>query len=63
MPHVQRSELLAAMKDCLRDLENVDLISPADLTIIDQKQVLRQQIAALEKDDSDPCISQREFRK
>ena len=53
MSHVLKSELLSAMKDCLRDLENVDLNSPGDFEVIDQKRVLRHQIDALEKDDSD----------
>jgi len=46
-------ELLGAMKDCLRDLENVKLLSPDDLDIIDQKRILRQKIAELEKEESD----------
>lgn len=53
MRHSLGSELLGAMKDCLRDLENVKLISPDDLSIIDQKRILRQKIAELEKEDSD----------
>ena len=46
--HLLKSELLEAMKDCLRDLENVKLISPADLDIIDEKRVLRHKIDELE---------------
>jgi hypothetical protein len=46
-------ELLDAIKDCLHDLENVELLSPDDLDIIDQKRSLRQQIAQLEREDSD----------
>jgi hypothetical protein len=53
MRHVLKPELLEALKGRLRDLENTKLISPDDLGIVDQKRVLRQQIAALEKDDSD----------
>jgi hypothetical protein len=45
--------LLRAMKDSLRDLENVELISPDDIDIIDQKRILRQKIAELEREDSD----------
>jgi hypothetical protein len=41
------------MKECLRDLENVKLLSPDDLDIIDQKRILRQKIAELEREDSD----------
>jgi hypothetical protein len=51
MSHILKPELLEAMKDCLRDLENTRLISPDDLDIIDEKRILRQQIAVLEKDD------------
>ena len=46
-----KPELLAAMKDCLRDLENVRLISPDDIHIIYQKRVLREKIAELENED------------
>jgi hypothetical protein len=53
MPHVLKPELLDAMKDCLRDLENVQLISPEDLDIIDQKRFLRQIIGELENEESD----------
>jgi hypothetical protein len=50
MSHILKPELLAAMKGCLRDLENTRLINPDDLDIIDEKRILRQQIAALKKD-------------
>jgi hypothetical protein len=53
MHHFVEPEMLGAMKDCLRDLENVKLISPDDLDIIDEKRILRQKIAELEKEDSD----------
>jgi hypothetical protein len=53
MRHVLKPELLDALKGRLWDLENAKLIGPADLGIIDEKRVLRQQIAALEKNDSD----------
>ena len=46
-------EFLDAIKDCLHDLENVELLSPDDLDIIDQKRSLRQKIAQLEREDSD----------
>ena len=52
MRHVPKPELVAAMKDCLSDLENTKLISPDDLDIIDEKRILRQKIAELEKEDS-----------
>jgi hypothetical protein len=50
-------ELLEVMKDCLPNLENVRLISPDDLDIIDQKRILRQKIAEFEKEDSDGQIA------
>jgi hypothetical protein len=53
MHHVLKPELLDAMKDCLHDLENVRLLSPDDLDIIDQKRVLRQKIDELENEDFD----------
>jgi hypothetical protein len=52
MRHLIEPELLDAMKDCLHDLENVKLLSPGDLDIIDQKRTLRQKIAVLEREDS-----------
>jgi hypothetical protein len=51
--HIHKPELLDAMKGCLRDLENTRLISPDDLDIIDEKRILRQQIAVLEEKDGD----------
>lgn len=53
MRHFLEPGLLDAMKDCLRELENVKLLSPDDLDIIDQKRILRRKIAELEKEDSD----------
>lgn len=52
MLHVPKPELVEAMKDCLRNLENTKLISPNDLDIIDEKRILRQKIAELENEDS-----------
>ena len=53
MRSVPKLELVHAMKDCLRDLENTKLISPNDLDIIDEKRILRRKIAELESEDSD----------
>jgi hypothetical protein len=53
MRYFREPGLLDAMKDCLRDLENTTLISPDDLDIIDEKRILRQKIAELEREDSD----------
>jgi hypothetical protein len=52
---MQRHEsgLLNAMKGCLRDLENKNLISPDDLDIVDEKRILRHKIAELEREDSE----------
>lgn len=53
MRHILRAELLQAMKDNLRDLDDLKLLCPGDLDIIDQKRILRQQIAELENGESD----------
>ena len=42
-----------AMKNRLDDLENVKLLSPDDLDIIEEKRILRQKIAELEKESYD----------
>ena len=53
MRQIPRAELLDAMKECLRELENMTLLSPDDLDIIDQKRTLQQQITELEKKGAD----------
>jgi hypothetical protein len=53
MRHFVEPGLLDALKESLHDLENVKLISPGDLDIIDEKRILRQKIAELEREDSD----------
>jgi hypothetical protein len=53
MRHSDEPGLLDALKDSLRDLEKVKLIGPDDLDIIDEKRILRQKIAELEKEASD----------
>jgi hypothetical protein len=45
---VSKAELLEAMKGCLHDLDELKLISPDDLPIIDERRILRQKIAELE---------------
>jgi hypothetical protein len=50
MRHFHEPGLLEALKDCLHDLESVNLISPDHLDIIDEKRILRQKIAALERE-------------
>ena len=52
MRHVSKPELVDAMKECLRDLENTKLISPNDLDIVVERRILRQKIAELENEDS-----------
>ena len=48
--HVPRADLLDALKGCLHDLEELRLISPGDLDIIDERRILRQKIAKLEEE-------------
>jgi hypothetical protein len=36
------------MKGCLHDLEELKLLNPDDLDIIDERRILRQKIAELE---------------
>jgi len=43
-------ELLEAMKGCLHDLEELKLLTPDDLDIIDERRILRVKIAELEKE-------------
>jgi hypothetical protein len=45
---VSKPELLDAMRECLQKLEQLKLINPDDLDIIDEKRILRQKIAELE---------------
>jgi hypothetical protein len=52
MRHVPKPELVDAMKDCLRNLENTKLISPNDLDIVVEKRILRRKIAELENEDN-----------
>jgi hypothetical protein len=53
MPKIVKAELLDAMKGCLHDLENTELLSPDDLDIIAQKRFLRQQIDILANEGDD----------
>ena len=53
MAHVLKAELLESMKDCLRDLQGLKLLSPDDLKIVNQKRILRHKIAELEKESAD----------
>ncbi len=51
MRHPLEPELLDAMKDCLRDLENVKTLSPDDPQLERLKQNLRKKITELENDE------------
>ena len=55
--HVAKPELLRVMKDCLRDLENVKMLRPDDLSVVSQKRLLRQTIAELERDEDRSRVS------
>jgi hypothetical protein len=46
---VPRDESLETMKAYLHDLEELKLIAPEDLDIVDERRILRQKIAELEK--------------
>ncbi len=50
MRHGLKPELLDAMKDSLRDLENVKTVSPDDPQLVRLKQNLRKKIAELGED-------------
>jgi len=48
MRHLLTTELLEAMRACLRDLNNVKLVRPDDPHLIRLKQHLREKIAEIE---------------
>lgn len=47
--YVLRAELLNALRGRLHDLDELQLISPGDLDIIDERRILRQKIDQLEE--------------
>jgi hypothetical protein len=47
---VSKPELLDAMRECLQKLEQLKLISPEDLDIIDERRILRRKIDELEQE-------------
>lgn len=53
---VSKPELLDAMKESLQKLEQLKLISPEDLDIIDERRILRREIDELEQE----CRQSRE---
>jgi len=50
MRDVPKADLLDALKQSLRDLENLKLLSPNDLAVLDLRRSLKDQVAALEKE-------------
>jgi hypothetical protein len=48
--HIPRSELLDQMKESLRKLSSLKLLSPDDLAILPLNRNLKAQIAELERD-------------
>jgi hypothetical protein len=48
MRHVPKPDLLHALKQSLRDLENLKLLSPKDLDIPALRRDLKEKIAAIE---------------
>ena len=56
MRHIHNTELLQAMKDSLRDLDNLKLLGPNDLEILDLRRSLKEQIAALERQQSEAKV-------
>jgi hypothetical protein len=47
--HIPTSELLDAMRESLRKLETLDLLSPNDLTMLPLKRNIEDQISKLER--------------
>jgi hypothetical protein len=52
MRHILTADLLEAMRECLRNLENLKLLSPDDLDILDLRRDLKEKIAVLERQQS-----------
>ena len=53
MHHVSKPELLEAIKESLRNLENMKLLNPNDLDILKSRHDLEAKIAKLERQDSE----------
>ena len=58
MRHIPNADLLEAMKDSLHHLENLKLLSPNDLEILNLRRTLKEQITALERDESQAQASE-----
>jgi hypothetical protein len=56
---VSKPELLDAMRESLQKLEQLKLISPEDLDIIDERRILRREIDELEQE----CRQSRDHRR
>jgi len=52
MRHTSKADLLEAMKESLQGLENLKLLSPNDLEILDLRRSLKDEISALERQQS-----------
>ena len=53
MRRIPQAELLRAMKQSLRDLDNLKLLNPNDLEILHLRRTLREQIDRLERQQSE----------
>jgi hypothetical protein len=49
MRHIPQTELLEALRQSLRDLERLTLLSPEDLQIIEARRNLKAKIASMEE--------------
>jgi hypothetical protein len=56
---VSKPELLEAMRECLQKLEQLKLLSPEDLDIIDERRILRRNINKLEQE----CCQSRDHNR
>ena len=56
---VSKPELLDAMREGLQKLEQLNLLSPEDLDIIDEKRILRREINELEQE----CRQSRDYNR
>ena len=52
MRHIPNADLLEAMKESLHYFENLKLLGPKDLEILDVRRSLKEQITALERQQS-----------
>lgn len=52
MRQIPQADLLQAMKQSLRDLDNLKLLSPGDIEILNLRRTLREQIRTLERQQS-----------